>query len=318
MTAVLDEFTLIRRHFAGLTPATPAVRLGIGDDAALLQVRAGCELAITSDTLIAGRHFPHETLPADIGWKSLAVNLSDLAAMGAAPLAFTLALSLPQADDNWLRGFAQGLGDLARMAGVPLVGGDTTRGALSITITALGEVPAGTALRRDGARVGDLVCVTGTLGDAAAALRQWQAGSAGVAALRARLDRPTPRLAAGRALRGLAHAAIDLSDGLAGDLGHILAASGVGARLDPSALPCSEDLREVISDVASRVALQLNGGDDYELCCCLPPERFAAAQAALAPLPLTVIGEIEAEPGLRLLAADGSIQEHPPQAYRHF
>lgn len=315
----MDEFALIRRYFATLTPPAEGVALGIGDDCALLQPPAGQQLAITADTLIAGRHFPDETAPADVGHKALAVNLSDLAAMGALPYAFTLALSLPQADADWLEAFARGLGALAREAGISLVGGDTTRGPLSVTITALGLVAPGSALRRDGARVGDLVCVTGTLGDAALALRQWQQRSVADDDrrwLRARLDRPTPRLAAGLALRAFAHAAIDLSDGLVGDLAHVCAASGVGVEIETSKLPRSAAFARQAPGDAD--ALQLAGGDDYELCVCLPPARLDEARAACGALPLTPVGRITAERGVRVVNAAGAIVDAPPTAYRHF
>lgn len=321
----MDEFALIRRYFAPLSPAAEGVVLGIGDDAAILAPPPGHELLMTSDTLVAGRHFPLATAPYDIGWKALAVNLSDLAAMGAEPLWFLLALTLPQPDEAWLVSFADGLGTLARRHGISLVGGDTTRGHLSITITAVGSVPAIAALRRDGARPGDLVCVTGTLGDAALGLRLngFESRSScahsehDLPALRTRLDRPTPRIEAGLALRGSANAAIDLSDGLAGDLGHVLAASGVGADLQADALPMSEAFARQ-AEARDRLALQAAGGDDYELCVCLPPDHLAAAQAAIAPLPLTVIGTISAELGLRWRAADGRLLQPELHSYQHF
>ncbi|MDM4770058.1 thiamine-phosphate kinase [Solimonas sp. SE-A11] len=311
----MDEFSLIRHHFARLTPASDDVILGIGDDGALLQPSSGMQLAVTSDTLVAGRHFPESTAPADIGWKALAVNLSDLAAMGAAPRWFTLALTLPTADAAWLEGFAAGLRDLALSSGIALVGGDTARGPLSITITAMGEVPPGQALRRDGARPGDRICVTGTLGDAALALRLLeQPGLPSV--LRQRLDRPTPRIAAGLALRGLATAALDISDGLAGDLGHILAASGVGAEIDLEALPASAHFNG-LAPAEGRTELMLRGGDDYELCVCLPPEAVEEAQQRLD-VPLTEIGRITALPGLRSVDTAGSLQAQEACGYRHF
>lgn len=318
----MDEFELIRRHFAGLAPRGEGVVLGIGDDCALLSVPVDCELAISTDTLVAGRHFPLQTLPYDIGWKSLAASLSDLAAMGAEPRWFLLALTLEQADAAWLAGFARGLRELARRHRVALVGGDTTRGPLSITVTAMGLVPSGRALRRAGARAGDLVCVTGTLGDAALALRGIEGSEAGSGAppepeLLARLNRPEPRVAAGIHLRALASAAIDLSDGLAGDLRHILEASGVGAVIEVERLPASVFLRQQLPTFASRLPLQLAGGDDYELCVCLPPERIDAASAGLA-VPLTVIGHITAEPGLRYVDAAGANIEVPSHGYRHF
>ena len=327
----MDEFALIRRHFAGLSPAgAPGVRLGIGDDAALLAPPPGEVLAMTSDTLVAGRHFPVSTPAFDIGWKALAVNLSDLAAMAATPRWYLLALTLPAPDDDWLAGFAAGLRALADAHGVALVGGDTTRGPLSITITAVGSVPAASALRRDGAQIGDLVAVTGTLGDAALGLAlTGQAASVEArgacaqtahdhAALRLRLDRPTPRLAAGVALRGLASAAIDLSDGLAGDLGHILAASGVGATLAADRLPMSEPFARQ-ADNGRRLALQASGGDDYELCVTIPPARWDAAVAAVAATGTTLapVGLIEADPGLRWRRRNAPI-DGPAQGYRHF
>lgn len=318
----MGEFELIRRHFAELTPPAEDVALGIGDDAALLRVAPGHELVVTTDALVAGRHFPLATVPADIGWKALAVNLSDLAAMGAEARWFTLALTLPEADEAWVRAFAFGLRELALRHRVALVGGDTTRGPLAITVTAMGQVPAGQALRRDGARVGDLVCVTGTLGDAALALRRLDAAADSEAEgfLRGRLDRPTPRLDAGLALRGLAHAALDLSDGLAGDLRHIATASQAGAELEPARLPRSPAFSTLSAGMteAQRFELQASGGDDYELCVCLPPERLAEAQARVAPLALTAVGRIVAEPGLRLRYPDGAVEPLLAGGYRHF
>lgn len=330
----MDEFALIRRHFASLTPAsTRGVTLGIGDDAAILKPPPGHELLMTTDTLVAGRHFPLQTAAFDIGWKSLAVNLSDLAAMGAEPLWCLLALTLPTADEAWLSGFTAGLSQLATQHRVALVGGDTTRGPLSITITAVGAAPVGAALRRSGARPGDHVCVTGTLGDAALALARGGFIAGGAvdarlpcaqrliddAELRARLDRPIPRLAAGLALRGLAHAALDLSDGLAGDLQHVLAASGVGAEIDAASLPMSAAFARQAPD-ADRLALQAAGGDDYELCVCLPASALAAAIAACrdAGVTLTVIGRITAEPGLRWRVASGEAITMNLSGYRHF
>lgn len=309
----MDEFDLIRQHFVGLSPTGEGVTLGIGDDCALLSVPADHELAITTDTLVAGRHFPLSTTAYDIGWKSLAVSLSDLAAMGAEPRAFLLALTLDAADPAWLAEFALGLRALARKHQVALIGGDTTRGPLSINVTALGTIPRGQALRRSGARAGDAVCVTGTLGDAALALLRLQAGES---PLSVRLNRPEPRVAAGLALRALAHAAIDLSDGLAGDLSHILAASGLGAIIEAQRLPMSEAF-ERLSAPQQRLALQAQGGDDYELCVCLPPDRVDAARAALA-IPLTVIGSITAKPGLHFVDAAGATIEVSPHGYRHF
>ena len=320
----MDEFELIRRYFAELTPPRADVALGIGDDAALLSAPRGHEVAVTTDTLIAGRHFPDDTDPQAVGWKSLAVNLSDLAAMGAEPRWFTLALTLRMADPEWLSGFAAGLGAMARESGVALVGGDTTQGALSITVTAMGTVPAGKAIRRSGAKVGDSICVTGTLGDAALALRlgQGEAGGRGEARsadlehLRTRLNRPTPRVAVGAALRDLVHAAIDLSDGLAGDLSHILDASGVGAELRAAKLPMSPAFKN-LSEPEDRLALQVSGGDDYELCVCLPAENVAKLRKRLD-VPLTEIGRIVRGKALTVLDAKGKKLAIDPFGYRHF
>lgn len=319
----MDEFELIRRYFATLTAPRADVALGIGDDGALLKPPRGHEVVVTTDTLIAGRHFPEDTDPQAIGWKALAVNLSDLAAMGAQPRWFTLALTLRMPDPEWLSGFAAGLGALAREADVALVGGDTTQGALSITITAMGTVPAGKAVRRSGAKAGDAVCVTGTLGDAALALRLGQgeggkgeARSADLEALRARLNRPSPRIAAAPALREHAHAAIDLSDGLAGDLSHILAASGVGAELRAAVLPMSPAFK-ALSEPEQRTELQVSGGDDYELCVCLPPAEVEALQKKLD-VRLTEVGRVVKGKGLAILDAKGRKLALAPVGYRHF
>lgn len=295
------------------------VVLGIGDDAALLRVPEGLDLAVATDTLNAGVHFPHDAAPADIGWKALAVNLSDLAAMGAAPAWCTLSLSLPQADAAWLDAFLDGFLQLAAQHGAALVGGDTTRGPLSICVTVHGLVARDAALRRDRARVGDDVWVTGTLGDAAAALAQLQAGGAADAALRARLDRPQPRVALGRALAGLAHACIDLSDGLLQDLGHVCRASGVGAEVEVDGLPASPALAARSAGDTRRVA-QACGGDDYELCFTAPPsarERIGALAAATG-VPVTRIGRIVAGAGVRALEQDGSEWTPPRSGYAHF
>jgi len=319
----MDEFELIRRYFAELTPPRPDVALGIGDDAALLAPPRGHEVVVTTDTLIAGRHFPDDTDPQAVGWKALAVNLSDLAAMGAEPRWFTLALTLRMADPEWLAGFAAGLGAMAREAGVALVGGDTTQGALSITVTAMGTVPAGKAVRRSGAKAGDAICVTGTLGDAALALRllgesggRGEARSADLEHLRARLNRPVPRVAAGAVLRDLAHAAIDLSDGLAGDLSHVLEASGVGAELRSNKLPMSPAFKN-LSEPEERLELQVAGGDDYELCVCLPPNDVAKLRKRLD-VPLTEIGKVVKGKGLTVLDAKGKKLAIDPFGYRHF
>lgn len=319
-----SEFDLIARIRARLGAGGEGVRLGIGDDAALLAVPPGMQLAVTADTLNAGVHFPDATAPADIGWKALAVNLSDLAAMGALPAWCTLALSAPALDAAWLDGFLDGFCVLAGEHGVALVGGDTTRGPLSISITAMGWLPADAALRRDGARVGDDVWVTGTLGDAAAALAHWLAGGeealAGIPDLRDRLDRPTPRVVAGRALLPLASAAADVSDGLIADLGHICERSGVGAEVWVDALPASSALGAMTAGVEERRRWQATGGDDYELCfTAAPARREAIAEAlAMAGTRATHIGRIVAGQGVRAFTADNGEWQPPWRGFDHF
>jgi thiamine-monophosphate kinase len=314
-----SEFDLIGRFFADLGAARSDVLLGVGDDCALLEVPAGLSLAVSIDTLVEGIHFLHDCDAEAVGHKSLAVGLSDLAAMGAAPAWATLSLTLPHRDDDWIAGFARGFGALARTYRVRLVGGDISRGPLSITVQVHGLVKAGAAVRRDGAQPGDLIWVSGTLGDAAMALRMIRDGGPVDAGLRARLERPVPRVELGAALRGIATAMIDLSDGLAGDLRHIIKASGVGARIDTAALPLSPA-------VASRVAsdadwmLPLSGGDDYELCFCAPPEHEAliGSLGTAMSCALSVVGQIRPEPGLFLRSADGSSTDLASGGYDHF
>jgi thiamine-monophosphate kinase len=313
------EFDLIGRIRARAGTRSDVV-LGIGDDAALLRVPAGFELAASTDTLIAGVHFPDDTTPADIGWKALAANLSDLAAMATTPAWALLALTLPSDDVAWLDGFLDGFEELARRHDVALVGGDTTRGPLSITITVHGFVPAGAALRRSGARPGDDIWATGTLGDAAGALAQWRRGGPRSAKLRYRLDRPTPRVAEAIRLRGLATAAIDVSDGLAADLGHILAASKVGAQIDLGRLPTSRILADHFPDEHERWRLQLTGGDDYELCFTAAPANALAIEQALAACEAsaTVIGYVTGEPGLVFCSPEGEVFDPRAPGYDHF
>ncbi|SEP83494.1 thiamine-monophosphate kinase [Ectothiorhodospira magna] len=317
----MKEFDLIRRYFTQ-APRHPDVILGVGDDAALLRVPPGHELVVSVDTLIQGVHFPLQTPPAAVGHKALAVNLSDLAAMGALPRWITLALTLPDQNPDWLETFAQGLLDLARQHEVELVGGDTTRGPLSITVQVMGLVPTGTALRRQGARPGDRIMVTGTPGDAALALQRLLAGQTldPDDPLVQRLDRPTPRVAAGLAVRDLATACIDISDGLCQDLGHILTASGVGATLHTSALPLSPAFLSGHPVDSIDWTLPLTGGDDYELLFTVPPEHIAAVHQALAIAGclVTEIGEIEARPGLRVLGPTGNRLLLERSGYDHF
>ena len=313
------EFALIDRIRARAQGRADVV-LGIGDDAALLRVPDGHELVLSTDTLVSGVHFPADTAAADVGWKALAVNLSDLAAMGAQPAWCTLALTLPEDDADWLDAFLDGFCELAAAHEVALVGGDTTRGPLSITLAMHGFAPAGSALRRGGARGGEDVWVTGTLGDAAGALRQWQGGGLQSAKLRYRLDRPTPRGGAGLALRGLASAAIDLSDGLAADLGHVLAASGLGAEIELGRLPTSRTLVEHFPGDAARWRLQLAGGDDYELCFTASSAQALEIERALAQCEVhaTVVGRTTRDRGLRLLTPEGEAFALGDAGFEHF
>ena len=310
------EFDLIARIRARVATRADVV-LGIGDDAALLAPPPGRQLVVTADTLNAGVHFPAGTAPADIGWKALAVNLSDLASMGAEPAWCTLSLSLPQSDTVWIDGFLDGFLALAGEHGIVLVGGDTTRGPLSVSVTAMGFVDAGRALRRDGARVGDDVWITGTLGDAAGALALLERDPAH--ALRTRLDRPTPRVRAGLALVGLANACVDVSDGLLADLGHIASRSGVAAQVEVDALPVSEALRAAF-DEATRTAMQASGGDDYELCFTAPAAARASIESLSSQLDLRItrIGRMVAGEGVEALRADGRPWSSARRGYDHF
>ncbi|HEX3125550.1 MAG TPA: thiamine-phosphate kinase [Rhodanobacteraceae bacterium] len=326
----MHEFNLIAMIRDRCALAREDVRLGIGDDAALLAVPAGQILAVSTDTLVAGVHFPQSTRPFDVGWKSLAVNLSDLAAMGATPAWATLALTLPDADAQWVGQFADGFAALAGEFKLALVGGDMTQGSLSITVCVHGFVPDGAALLRSAARVGDGVYVTGTLGDAAAGLRcieQDKGGSAtpplasatACASLIERLDRPTPRVAQGLALRGRANACIDISDGLVADLGHICAASGVGAEIDVETLPASSALFGAL-DASTRHALQLTGGDDYELCFTAADSEAPSLLGDLARsgCGATRIGRIVAGRGVATRDASGNPLVVMQPGWEHF
>ena len=327
----MGEFDLIARYFT-----RPAVRaaLGVGDDCALLQPSPGTQLAISTDMLVEGRHFFADADPCAVGHKALAVNLSDLAACGATPLAFTLALALPRVDEAWLEPFARGLLGLADAHGCELVGGDTTRGLLNICITVFGEVPVvggkSQALLRSGARRGDDVYVSGTLGDARLALDALRGRidlpADLLAQARGRLERPTPRVALGQALRGIATAAIDLSDGLLGDLRHVLKASGVGATLDTSiaitliAASAHPACANGLISLKNQLNCVLAGGDDYELAFTAPASARAAVQAAAhrAGTPVTRIGRIDAEPGLRLVDQRGRAVADRYASFDHF
>ena len=306
------------------------VRLGIGDDAALLAVPPGQLLAVSTDTLVAGVHFPQSTKAYDIGWKALAVNLSDLAAMGATPAWATLALTLAQADARWVGEFCDGFATLAREFKLALVGGDTTQGPLSISVTVHGFVPEGAALLRSGARAGDAVFVTGTLGDAAAALRCLDKNDSEAGRLLSappgtreslieRLNRPLPRVAQGLALRGRASACIDVSDGLLADLGHVCIASGVGAEIDVEALPKSAALLAVFDAAAQRI-FQMAGGDDYELCFTAAEDKAASLLGDLARsgCAATRIGRIVAETGVRVHDRSGNRIVIARPGWEHF
>jgi len=315
-----SEFELIRLLSQESIKNRPDVMLGIGDDAALLNVPAGMQLVVSMDTLVHGVHFPESTTPYNIGFKSLAVNLSDMAAMGAEPAWATLSLTLPEADSDWLQEFCRGFFSLANHFGVQLIGGDTTRGPLSATVQMHGFVPEGQALRRDAARVGDLIYVTGTLGDAGIALSLLgqEQNEIDHCYLLERLERPSPRIATGLMLRSVAHAAIDISDGLLADLQHICQASGVGATINVDALPLSTAYKSVmvLSDLDDPFSLPLSAGDDYELCFTVSPDNVSKLHQQ-ENTALTCIGTIEHEAGLRCVFKD---KEFLPsvKGYDHF
>ncbi len=335
-----SEFDLIKRYF---TRATPGAVLGVGDDAALLRVGSGMELAVSTDMLVGGTHFIPDTDPFMLGHKTLAVNFSDMAAMGAQPRWALLSLALPEVDATWLERFSAGFFALADVHKVELVGGDTTRGPLNLCVTILGEVPQGAALQRAGAQVGDEVWVSGKLGDAALALAHLQGRvqltAADFAACALALHQPAPRVALGLALRGVAHSAIDISDGLLADLGHILECSGVGAKIQFDALPVSDVLRSLspspspsprggggrdsVGEGGVQSLLQyciLAGGDDYELCFTAPIAHHAEVKkiSTHLNLPLTRIGVIVAGQGCTVQATDGSVINIGEQGYDHF
>jgi thiamine-monophosphate kinase len=319
----MGEFELIARHFTRPAPPGGAVVLGVGDDGALLRPTPGHQLAISTDMLVEGRHFFAGAEPEALGHKALAVNLSDLAAMGARPLGFTLALALPAADEAWLAAFARGLFALADAHACPLVGGDTTRGPLNLCLTVFGELLPGHALRRDAARAGDELWLSGRTGEArlALALRRGEAWAVGeLAAVAERMDRPTPRLALGQALAATTgvRAALDLSDGLLGDLGHILKASGVGAEINADTLPLAPALQGLALE--HQLDCLLAGGDDYELLFTADAAVHGAVLAAgqAAGVAVTRIGRITAGPGLRVLDAQGHALALQTQGFDHF
>ncbi len=316
-----SEFELIARYF---TRAAPAGLLGVGDDCALFPVPAGEQVATSTDLLLEGRHFFPDVDPRALGHKSLAVNLSDLAAMGARPIGCVLGLALPRLDEPWLAAFAEGFHALAAAHGCPLIGGDTTRSAhdLAISVTVFGAVPAGQALRRDAAQAGDDIWVSGELGAADVAYRlldgQYPANDALLAATRAALEWPQPQVALGMALRGIAHAAVDLSDGLLQDLGHILAASRLGARLEVDRMPVAAALSGL--DDAPRRRAVLGGGDVYQLCFTAPAAQREAVQAAAraASAQVTRVGQTLAQPGLQVLDGQGRPLTDLPGGFDHF
>ena len=318
----MTEFEIIRTYFATQPVQRADVRVGIGDDAAVVQAPPSMETVITTDILVAGVHFSENVDPADLGHKALAVNLSDLAAMGAAPAWFLLDLTLPKADEAWLNGFAGGLHELAQVYQVQLIGGDTSVGPLNVAVTAVGLVPQGKCMRRDGARPGDLIYVTGTLGDATLVLaaRRGEHGISvnDVAAVRQRLDRPDPRVAEGVGLRDLASSAIDISDGLVADLGHVLEASKVGARVNLGAIPVSPTYRAHMRKIGLDYALA--GGDDYELCVTVRSANAMRVEAlALASgFSLTRIGEITTGDNLEILDSMGRAYQSRLKGYEHF
>jgi len=311
---MLQEFDLIERHFKPLCKDNPGMILGMGDDAALLNIPPNETLAISTDTLIAGTHFPFETSPEDIAYKALMVNASDLAAMGAAPRWFLLALTLPDSNPVWLNAFAKGLADALESVQAVLIGGDTTKGPLSITIQALGTLQ-GKALLRSGAKVGDLIFVTGKLGAAAFALTP--EGKQNAAAQTA-LNRPQARWRQGKILQRFASSAIDVSDGLAQDLGHVLKASGVGAQIFLKDVPIAECLTNDICP--DSLELALSGGDDYELLCTLSPENVESAKSAFLKenMALFQIGTIVEKQGLNFIKENGEHFLPDKLGYDHF
>ena len=319
---MLSEFELIARYFDRPQACDGVLRLGVGDDCALLAPPSGQMLAVSADMLVEGRHFFTGADPEKLGHKALAVNLSDLAAMGARPMAFTLALALPSPDEYWLDGFARGLFALADAEGIRLIGGDTTRGPLNLCITVMGSVPEDQALRRDAARDGDDLWVSGTLGDARLALEALQGKislpPSQVAQAEERLHRPTPRCALGMALRGVAHAAIDVSDGLLGDLSHVLSRSQLGAMIHAASLPVGSVLAQQAANKHADYAL--NGGDDYELCFTSPPANRDAVLSAAASTNTTVtrIGTLMPGSGIQVLDTAGKDMSLTSRSFDHF
>lgn len=317
----MDEFQLIRRYFAAPAGTREDVVLGIGDDAALLRVPPDQELAVSTDSLVAGVHFPADLDAAAVGHRSLASNLSDLAAMGAKPAWVLMALTLPEVDERWLEGFSRGFFGLAKQHDVALVGGNVARGPLNITLTVHGLVLKGKALTRAGAQVGDLIYVTGCPGDAAAGLKLLQSGSRDFASpCVKRFAYPEPRIAAGEALRGIASAAIDVSDGLLADLGHLLEVHRHGAKIALDRLPLSSELLK-LHGREEAWTLALTGGDDYELCFTVHANQADEAEARLKAIgcPVACIGAVDGQqPEIECVDHSGRRHEFPRAGHRHF
>ena len=308
----VSEFGLIQRYFSSQAISNSVNRLGIGDDCALMSIPSGYELAITTDTMVENVHFFAGTDPKALGHKLLAVNLSDLAAMGAEPVSVTLALTLPEVDEDWLKKFSEGFLNLAKQFSVDLIGGDTTSGSLTLTVQALGVVPEGHAIRRSTAKPGDLVFVTGNLGEAGLGLKinaGYECGSPETALKQ--FNQPNPRVKEGLAIRAYANSCIDLSDGIASDLKHILEKSDVGAWLDWDKLPLSREVDEYIN-VTGDWVMPLSAGDDYELCFTVSPDKVDAIDIAC-----TQIGVIEKKPGLRI-QRDGVTEDIEVKGFEHF
>ncbi len=312
----MSEFSLIYTHFKHLTPLHPNTLLGIGDDGAVSQIPPNHQLVSCIDTLVAGRHFPQSTAAYAIGYKSVTVNLSDLASMGATPYAILLGLSLPNdlaKDDNWIKQFTRGIADICGQFNVDLIGGDTTKSdILTISVTALGFVPNGQAITRSGAKVGDIVCVSGEIGSASFALQHVLKGEK--SDLQHTLDLPVPQVKLGQKLLGFAHSMIDISDGLGQDLGHILTASNVGAVIDLTKIPTHLLLKNLPN--AEKWQHQLNGGDDYQLCLTLPKDKFEQFNQRY-PNQIIAIGEIVTEKGLTLIYNEKKV-DVTIQGYQHF
>ncbi len=323
----VSEFEIVNRYFASHSVASENIILGIGDDAAVVSVAENKQLVVSIDTLISGVHFPLQTSAADIAWKALAVNLSDLAAMGASPAWFTLALSLPEVNHNWLAAFSESLAEIASTYRIPLVGGDTTRGPLSITIQVAGHVTSGQALLRCGANVGDQIFVTGSIGDAALGLYLLQQQPEDMIEtdylkrdLIRHLNRPQPRIETGQMLQEIASACIDISDGLFADLAHILKASAVGAHLQQAQIPLSEATQTFLSENPQLRNTVYNRGDDYELCFCVPAEKCDQLDAIAEHrhCSLSHIGEIVSGHDLQLFDAHNNLLDYRHDSYDHF